>query len=262
MKSEFFSKYKKDQLRGLPKYVELREVLRNAILDGYWKSGEQLPPEKMIAESTPFSLGTVQKALRGLVEERIVERKQGHGSFVSDKLVKMLDPWHFRFSDSLSGDFLKVFPTVVSKKKVAPDTQWARAINPEDGSLIQIDRIIRIMNESNEFRIYSKFYLSAIRFESFPTKSDKELNSTNFKTILYQEYHVSFSNISTALQMVSLPEEVCGQIEVIKGTVGLLMEVLAMSKQNSLIYYQEVYIPPNKFKLHIASPYDIPECWG
>ncbi len=259
MKSEFFQKYRGDQLRGLPKYVELREVLRNAILDEYWKAGEQLPPEKMIAELTPFSLGTVQKAFRDLVEEGIVERRQGHGSFVSDKRAKMQDPWHFRFSDGLSGNFMAVFPELVSKKKVRPDTPWAKELSPSDGHLIQIDRIIGIMDE---FRIYSKFYLPAGKFEGFLYKSDEELNSTNFKTILHREYNVAFSNISTALQMVSLPGDICRQIKVKKGTAGLRMEIIAMSKQNGWIYFQEVYIPPNRFKLHIASPSDIPESWG
>jgi GntR family transcriptional regulator len=258
MVSNFFIKYRKEQLKGLPKYVELREVLRRAILDGYWEIGEKLPPEKKIADVTPFSLGTVQKALKDLVSEGVVERKQGHGSFVSIKKIQMVDPWHFRFSSTLFKDFLKVYPKLISKEKVSESTSWAKELNPIDGSLIKIDRIISI---NNEFKIYSKFYLSASKYKGILSKSDKELTSKNFKTILHQEYNVSFSKVSNAIQIISLPDNICRQIDVEEGTVGILMEILASSKQKKLIYYQKVYIPPNKFKLNIADPSNIPDIW-
>ena len=116
MEPDFLRKYRKDNLKGLPKYVELREILRSAVFDGYWKAGDKLPPEKQLADITPFSLGTVQKALKALSAEGVVERRHGHGTFVSPKKIQMLDPWHFRFSSSLFKNFLEVYPRLISKK--------------------------------------------------------------------------------------------------------------------------------------------------
>ena len=258
MKSEFFLRYRKSIIKGLPKYAELREILRTAIDDGYWEKGEKLPPEVKIAELTPFSLGTVQKALKELVAEGVVERRQGHGSFVTDKQIKMADPWHFRFSSDLFGDYMEVYPMLKTKKRVVKHTDWARLLNPDDGSLVQIDRIISI---GNKFTIYSKFFLSGNKFEDILRKSDKELTSMNLKSILHQEYNVRFSNILQTFKIISFSEAVCRLLGVEKGTEGLLMELLANSKQKTPIYYQKVYIPPNDFKLTIADASKIPEKW-
>ena len=113
----------------------------------------------------------------------------------------------------------------------------------------------------NKFKIYSKFYLSAKKYSGFLDKSEKELTSKNFKTILHQEYNVSFSNISNALQMISIPEDICPYLDIENETMGLLMEILAHSKLKNPVYYQKVYIPPNPYKLNIADPSIIPEIW-
>lgn len=258
MDLEFYPKFRKMGLKGVPKYAELRETLRNAIASGYWKRGEKLPAEIQIADMTPFSLGTVQKALRDLVAEGLVERIHGRGTFVSDNRYQMIDPWHFRFCSVHSGKIMQVFPRVLSKKKISKKTTWAQLLNPHDNSLIQIDRIISIMDE---FLVYSKFYLSAKKFISFLAKSDKELSSMNFKTILHQEYNISFTNLSHTFQIVELPADICKEIKVQSPTIGLLMEILAISGPNNPIYYQEVYIPPNNFKLYVTDSSTIPECW-
>jgi len=258
MKSNFFEKYQNSIPKGLPKYAELREVIRSAVLDGYWKNGEKLPNERKIADITPFSLGTVQKAFKDLVAEGIVDRRQGHGSFVSDNEAKMADPWHFRFSKNLFQNYMEVYPKIRKKEKVSKKNSWAKLLNSDDGCLIQIDRIIAI---KDKFMIYSEFFLSAKKYKSFLKKSDKELTSVNFKTILHQEYNVSFKNISQAVQMIKFSKVICEELNLEKGTVGLLMEIIAYSTQKNPVYYQKIYIPPNDFKLITTDSLNVPETW-
>jgi DNA-binding GntR family transcriptional regulator len=258
MQSDFFSKYQKPEFNDLPKYVKLREVLRCAITDGHWKNSEKLPPETEIANITKLSLGTVQKALRELVDEDVIERRQGRGTFIVNKRTLMVDPWHFRFYNIQPGEFLKVYPKIMSKKIVKKQTTWSQLINPNGTGLIQIDRLISIVDE---FLIFSKFFLSAKKFKGFLQKSDKELSSLNFKTILHQEYNVSFANMSYSLQTCTFPTDICQAIKMQEGTAGLLVEIFAFSRYNKPVYYQEVYIPPNKFKLYISDSTTLPNYW-
>ena len=51
-----------------PKYARLSDAIEQAIERGEWKPGEKLPKESALAEVTPFSLGTVQRAYRQLVD--------------------------------------------------------------------------------------------------------------------------------------------------------------------------------------------------
>ena len=170
MKKDFYSKYRLANLKGLPKYAELREIMRAAISHGFWKQGEQILPELEIARVTPYSLGTVQKALKGLEEEGVLQRRQGHGTFVTNKRARMVDPWHLRFC-SPEGTNLPVYPRVVSKRLTRRKSSWAELLCPRGGDLVQIDREINI---ADEFLIYNRFFLSAAKYGFFLRKSNED----------------------------------------------------------------------------------------
>lgn len=258
MNNDFFSKYSQNHILGLPKYAQLREALRTAIEDGHWKPGDKLPPEAVIATITPFSLGTVQKALRALVKEGVVERRQGSGTFVSGKRSQMYDPWHFRFSKGDCEDFMPVYPKVLRKKVITVQSSWARLINQQSDKIIKIDRIVGI---GDQFSMFSKFYIAFEKYHGFLSKSLKELESINFKTILRMEYNLSIPYLNHTLQLIVFPREISKAINVPDGTSGILLKIMAISATKKAVYYQEVYVPPNDLNLHISDSAFIPECW-
>ena len=64
------------------KYMIIYEDLRQKIADGTYEGGDQLPDEKSLCEIYDCSRMTVKKALDMLVEEGLIYRRQGQGSFV------------------------------------------------------------------------------------------------------------------------------------------------------------------------------------
>ena len=258
MELNFFNKYQMIKIEGLPKYVQLREALRAAIEDDYWQPGSQLPPEVEISRNVPFSLGTVQKALKALVEEGVLVRRQGYGTFVIENRRQMDKPWHCRFAGNEKGSFLPVYPKVVLQTNIKSQARWAQLLNKESDKIIQIDRIMDI---GHEFLVYIKFFLNGERFGKFIKKSIEELESTNFKSILRQEYNLPITEMSYILRITTLPADICQAIEVSEGTVGLVYEIVASSGPKYPVYYQEIYIPPNQRKLYISDSSNIPQYW-
>lgn len=66
----------------LPLYVRLRDVLTRRITAGEWTPDAAIPAESGLAEAYGVSLGTMRKALQQLVDEGLLERRQGSGTFV------------------------------------------------------------------------------------------------------------------------------------------------------------------------------------
>lgn len=258
MKTNFYEKYQKIKIEGLPKYVQLREAIRAAIDDGYWEAGSQLPPEVVIARSVPFSLGTVQKALQALVEEGVVIRRQGYGTFVVENHQQMDRPWHCRFASDEEGSFLPVYPKVVLRTRIKGKELWVKLLNKDSDEIIQIDRLMDI---GHEFFVYIRFFLNGVKYDAFLEKPVEELESSNFKSILRQEYNLPITEMAYTLRIDSLPDEICKAIEVSEGTVGLVYEIVANSGPKSPVYYQEIFIPPNKRKLYISDSSNIPQYW-
>lgn len=64
------------------KYRRIYEDTRESIVNGTYKSGDQLPDEISVCEKYDCSRMTVKKAYDMLVQEGMIYRKQGLGSFV------------------------------------------------------------------------------------------------------------------------------------------------------------------------------------
>ncbi|MDJ0314457.1 substrate-binding domain-containing protein [Arthrobacter sp. H35-D1] len=69
------------------KFQALADELRRGILAGTWAAGAKLPTEAQLSAETGVSLTTVRRAFDELVQEGIVARRQGAGSFVSERPV-------------------------------------------------------------------------------------------------------------------------------------------------------------------------------
>lgn len=234
---------------GLPKYARLRTILLGAIENGYWKSGAKLPTEQELARLTPFSLGTVQRALRALVEEGIVVRLQGSGTFVAENRKPMDQPWHCRFLDDTGRDFLPVYPKVVARRRIRETGPWSGHLKPDSGEVIRIDRVF---NVSDEFLVFSQFYLDARRFPNMLTRPAGELDGANLKIIISREFGLPVTAIAQTIATVRFPEAVRQALGLRRAARGTLLEISASAGREHPLYYQALYIPPNRHRLVIS----------
>lgn len=74
------------------KYIEISNALRNHILkDNLYQPNDQLPCEKDLCIQYNASKMTIKKALDILVEEGLIYKKRGHGTFVKGLSRQQLD---------------------------------------------------------------------------------------------------------------------------------------------------------------------------
>jgi len=69
---------------GIPLYIQIKDYVREKIEIGELKTGDKIPSEELLCEKFNVSKITVIRALRDLVNEGIIFRKQGKGSFVKE----------------------------------------------------------------------------------------------------------------------------------------------------------------------------------
>lgn len=234
----------------MPKHVALRAVLSAAIADGFWKQGEKLPTEAELAESSPYSLGTVQRAMRALVEQGVVERHRRKGTFVHDHKRQLDSPWHCRFLDDNGSSFLPVFTKVIERTVTDRHGPWSRPLEQGDQKVVRIDRRMEI---NSEFTVYSKFFVRADRFPDFLEVTEDELSGANLKMYIIRTLGLPLSTVNEQLRMAPLPVHVCDEIAVPEGTVGLHMSAVAYAGEQMPVYYQQFYIPPTERRLYIES---------
>jgi len=74
---------------GIPRFMQLTELLQREILGGQYLPGDRLPPESQLAAKLGVAVGTLRKALAELESRKVLERRQGSGTYVkkSDQLA-------------------------------------------------------------------------------------------------------------------------------------------------------------------------------
>ncbi|WP_105968353.1 GntR family transcriptional regulator [Streptomyces geranii] len=87
----------------LPLHARLREVIAERVRSGEWSPDQPLPAESALVEYYEVSLGTMRRVFRDLVDEGLLERRQGTGTFVRRASLDASLFRFFRFGSAGSG---------------------------------------------------------------------------------------------------------------------------------------------------------------
>ncbi|MPW22249.1 GntR family transcriptional regulator [Paraburkholderia sp. CNPSo 3157] len=246
--SRVFEALRRPSRDGVPKYVRLTDALVEAITSGYWKAGDKLPTEEELAEMTPFSLGTVQRALRNLAEQGIVIRQHGLGSFVAETDLRLEDPWHCRFLDDDGQTILPVYSKVVKRERVKMRGSWSEYFPNRTESLFRIDRVI---NVNNEFNVFTHFFADSRMLPALWDTPISKLNGVNFKAMIARELNVPITRIGHMVRAEPFDEAVAAILNVKVHSVGIFMQAAAHMGEKACVYYQEFFIPMTRRTLSI-----------
>lgn len=85
-----------------PLYLQLQQLLRDAIQGDVLAEDEAIPPERDLAVEYEVSRVTVRKAIGGLVDERLLTRRRGAGTFVAARVEKSFSKLSSFTEDMLS----------------------------------------------------------------------------------------------------------------------------------------------------------------
>lgn len=133
-----------------PAYSRLQQELALKINAGRWKPGDQIPPERQLAEEYGLSVGTVRKAMEQLVQAGYCYRVQGKGTFVtdfpSDRAV------FYKLRISFSDKDVVLLPFNISRTEVPADKDTASRLNLSVGApCIRISRYLNGRDDERQF---------------------------------------------------------------------------------------------------------------
>lgn len=119
-----------DREPGQSRYGALAAALRERVIAGEWPPGSALPSEQTLASEHGVALGTMRRALELLVQQGLVERIHGRGTFVRAGLSGATMMRFFRFGDQ-AGEV----PTsrILSRQLASLSAEAARALGMAKG---------------------------------------------------------------------------------------------------------------------------------
>lgn len=100
-----------DRKTGVPIYLQLATQLRRSIASGELDVGAALPSERLLSERTGASRVTIRKAIEQLVQEGLLARRHGSGTYVSGRIEQ-------------AGEALTSFTADAKRRGDAPGSVW------------------------------------------------------------------------------------------------------------------------------------------
>ena len=233
---------------GIPKYMAMRDAIAHAVATGAWPPGMRLPTEVEWAARLPLSVGTIQRALRMLVDEGIIVRQQGSGTFVAGRNDdSMHAPLHCRFIDDTGAGYLPVYPTITARYETDDTGPWTEHLRCVHALCIE-----RVLAIGKAFSVFSRFHADPERLPAFLATPLRKLASENFKELIMRETAQPIGRIDQYLSSRRFDAATAKAVGVRAGTAGQRLDIRAYVGRDSPIYYQELFIPPNDRILHLA----------
>ena len=123
----------------------VRAELRRAIIEGEFPPGSKLPNEETLCTRYNVSRITLREAVRGLIEDGYVIRRQGAGTFVTSgpTLRNSLDT-NFSYTEYLESTGIKVSKKVLDTQRVSAADDVAVDLDLDADDEVVVIRRVRI----------------------------------------------------------------------------------------------------------------------
>jgi len=128
---------------GTPLFVQLRDVLRSAILAGKLAGGERLPSEAALIRQYGVSRVTVRQALSDLQSQGLITTVNGKGSYVTRPDGSTANRSYVGILSSLRREGHQAAGKVLSHRNVKAAEDVARALRVPPGTTVGCIRILR-----------------------------------------------------------------------------------------------------------------------
>ncbi|WP_201375504.1 GntR family transcriptional regulator [Ktedonobacter robiniae] len=180
----------------LPRYYQLKEIMREKIRNGEWQPGNLIPSERELSEQYGISRMTARQAITELVNEGLFYREQGRGTFVSHHRITQHLTQLTGFSEDMHARGQRPSAHVLSAKMWPVDETVAERLHIKLGdkvfrlhrlrladgdplaletSFIHFMGCERLLEE--DLNQHSLYYLLETKYGQPPMEADQELEA-------------------------------------------------------------------------------------
>jgi GntR family transcriptional regulator len=122
-------------------YMQIKDLLTARLGKGEWLPGSIIPSEMNLAQELGVSQGTVRKAITELVENNVLTRKQGRGTFVSYHDPDRALFYFFHVTDNQGHKVLPDSRVLRCRRKSASRMEASKLQLAAGANIIRIERV-------------------------------------------------------------------------------------------------------------------------
>ena len=230
---------------SIPLYQQLYFNLAQQINQGNWKQGERIPSESQLCELYHVSRVTVRAAVEKLVEDGMLIKRHGKGTYVSIPV----------FVETMAGgSFTKsclqnnVVPRtdVRSLATVAATEAVAQGLSVAVGE--PVHQVCRIRYTDEVAAIYEVDYFR--QQDDFVLEAD--ICNLPMSEIISQKTGLFAQEFKDLFLVASASEEQAEVFGCSAGTPLLLVQQVVMAENRQILYYNEQYMLSDRYRYVVS----------
>lgn len=228
-----------DKSSPIPVYYQLKEMIKEKITKGTWQVGQCIASERELTEAYGVSRMTVRQALGELVQEGLLVREKGKGTFVCEPKVKQEDM--MSFSDIIKKAGRTLITKVLDFEVINTPEELADTF--EEEKIYKINRLRLVDGEA----VANEVVYIPCEYCGFVTKTD--LEGSLFK--LLEEKGYVIESTESALAAVIMDDDLKNLFNVDKQIPLLRSHNAALNSEGEIIYVEDAIYRSDKYVLEI-----------
>ncbi|MBV9710779.1 MAG: GntR family transcriptional regulator [Ktedonobacteraceae bacterium] len=229
----------------VPRYYQLKEIMRERVRVGAWKPGDLIPSERELGETYGISRMTVRQAITELVNEGLFYREQGRGTFVSHNKITQQLIHLTGFTEDISARGQRPSTKVISAAMHPADETIAEKLRISPGT--SIFRLQRLRLADDEPLAIE---LSQILFKDCERLLEEDLEHNSLYRLLETKYGVTLMEADQEIEAGLASNEDAQILKIPPGGAVLYTRRVTYTERNQPVEYAKAVYCGHKYTFY------------
>lgn len=228
-----------------PVYIKIHDEIREAIDAGRWKPGDKIPAERELAEQFDVSRMTLRQAIMLLVDEGVLDRRVGSGTFVSEPKVQEQLNGVVSFTEMMAASGKTATSKTVSYHLSSSSTSEQKRLNLDAGQ--QVLRMERVRYGDGEPIAYEVASIPAELVEGLQRET---LSNSLYKTLL-EERGLRVSHAQQTVTAAAVTERVADLLQIKRNDPVLVLRQITFDQKQEPFEYVRTQYVGSRFEFYL-----------
>ena len=229
----------------IPFYQQLYEILRGKIVHGDWKPGDMMPPESELIEQYQVSRNTVRQVLDLLVQEGLIYRQRGRGTFIAHPTLEQTMLRIISFTEDMQQRNFDPSTEVLSSKIMTAPIEIAGKLQVDEGEEVAVIERLRLA-DGEPMSIEKSFLIH--RYCPNILRNDYAHNP--LRQVLERDYRIRLVHARQIIRAIMASVELAELLEINMPSPLLFLERVSYSQDTLPVEYLEIYYRADRYSLY------------
>ncbi|MEJ2601228.1 MAG: GntR family transcriptional regulator [Anaerolineales bacterium] len=231
---------------GIPLYVQIRKSLRKDIVNKDLVPGQKIPSEDELAAQFGVSRMTVRQGISDLIDEGLLYRRHGVGTFVAQPHLERDHTRLTSFLESAKEEGLDVNVRVLIADILPAKLKVARSLSLDEGDLVVRVKTLRYVT-GLPITVHDAY----VPYKLFPQLLQEDLESNHLWDI-FEAYGFRVKRALQRLEAREADDEIAQLLEMDEGAPILYKERTVFLDDGTPVEFTYCYNRGDRYKLTVV----------